>query len=91
MALEGSPQEKAALEQLIKACPTIRADDSGVEYALTVIKADPRMDYEILITPDPRIDYKIVIIDPKSGQTVPELNKRLGEALRKRLQERKCE
>ena len=92
IVLQGDPGTTAALKEILKEKPQLAIPGTETEYSIRVIKPDPSVDYTVVqITPDPNIDYSIIIIDPQSGKRMPDLSRKLSDALREKLQQKKKE
>jgi hypothetical protein len=89
IVFQGDPGTTAVHKQKFKENPKLAVPHTQSEYSIRVIKPNPGVDYQIVqVTPDPSVDYKIIIIDPQSGKKLPDLSRRLGDALREKLQQK---
>lgn len=92
VVLQGDPATRALVDKSLKENPQVVVPGTQTEYSIRVIKPDPTVDYKIVqVTPDPNIDYKIIIINPQSGKKLPDLSRKLGDALREKLQQKQKE
>ncbi len=90
VVVEGDEPLKVAVEQLVKEHPFIVSPRSGTEYKMRVVEPDPDIDYRIIVVEsDPDVDYKLIVVDPTCGREEPNLSRKLGEAIRKALRDKK--
>ena len=92
ISVSADPEVKVYLEEILKTDSEISSAVSKRKYSISIIEPDKNTNYKILrVTPDPVKGYEITIIDPKSGEEMPELKKELSKTLENKLKERKKE
>jgi len=86
IALEGDATARAAVEQILRQHPELAIPGERTVYSMRVVEPDPGIDYKILrVAPDSTVHYRIRIIDPSTGDELPELSRQLGDALRSKV------
>jgi len=72
---------KAAVEDMLKANPTVVIPGSKAEYSIKVVEPDPNIDYTIMqVQPDPNTQYTVLFANPNTNHN-PEVQIAINELL----------
>jgi len=87
VSVEGDIVTKTAVEDILRANPTVVLPGSKTEYSIRIVKPDPGIDYSIMqVKPDPNTQYTVLFIDPTTNQETilikPEAKRAIAELLK---------